>query len=69
MKYRVFFAAVLATAVTMITASGAMAQHAPSKEQRKQAVDTTRKDGRHSVVSTGKSGPKADTVRKPVKKH
>ncbi|WP_212003016.1 hypothetical protein [Chitinophaga sp. HK235] len=69
MKYRVFFAGILATAVTMITATGAMAQHAPSKEQRKQAGDTTRKDGRHSVVQAGKGGPKADTVRKPVKKH
>ncbi|MBC9914423.1 hypothetical protein [Chitinophaga varians] len=68
MKYRVFFAAMLATAVTMITAAGAMAQHAPSKEQRKQ-VDTARKDNRHAVVPVGKGTPKADTARKPVKKH
>ncbi|NML37838.1 hypothetical protein HHL17_11595 [Chitinophaga sp. G-6-1-13] len=68
MKYKVFFAAMMATAVTMTTVTGAMAQHAPSKEQRKQ-VDTARKDNRHSVVPVSKGGSKADTTRKPVKKH
>ncbi|MGN7819204.1 hypothetical protein ACTJJB_03690 [Chitinophaga sp. 22536] len=69
MKYRVFFAAIMATTVTMTTVTGAMAQQAPSKEQRKQAGDTARKDNRHAVVPVGKGGAKADTARKPVRKH
>ncbi|MBS0028203.1 hypothetical protein ACTJJ0_05930 [Chitinophaga sp. 22321] len=67
MKYRLFFATVMAAAVTIISTSGIMAQNS-SKEQRKPAVDTSRKPVARPATPA-KPMPKADTTKKAGGKH
>ncbi|WP_143306442.1 hypothetical protein [Chitinophaga vietnamensis] len=67
MNYRSILTAVLVTAITAVSATGAMAQN-PSKEHRKPA-DTGRKAPVHTATPAPKPGFKADTAKKPVKKH
>lgn len=67
MKYRLFFATVMAAAVTIISTSGIMAQN-PSKEQRKPAMDTSRKPVARPVAPA-KPMPKVDTTKKAGRKH
>lgn len=75
MKYKVFFAAVLATAVTMISTSGAMAQQrTPSKEQQRTATKEQQRTPTKEQQRTPSKGQqrtptkeqrkRADTVRK-----
>ena len=67
MKYRLFFSAMVAIAVTVISATGAMAQQ-PSKEQRKPFADTSKKPGARPAAPAFKPA-KVDTAKKAGKKH
>ncbi|MBC9914497.1 MULTISPECIES: hypothetical protein [Chitinophaga] len=67
MKYRLFFSAMLAVVVAVISTTGAMAQQ-PSKEQRKQMADTSKKTGSRPAAPVLKPA-KVDTAKKTGKKH